>query len=399
MRLRLDRILLVFLSSVCLSACFDGGTSSEANDAAISDASTDAADTTVDDVSADAADAEPDTEQDAGPCQGACSGDYPQCEPTSGECVACLDDTHCIDGLCAADNTCVQCFGDDDCSFDPAAPACNTDTGRCVACMTDDECATEISANVCNTDTNECAQCLTDDDCAEGGCAPDNTCVECTTDDHCTDPTASVCDTNTYECTDCTDDDGCSHLDDTLLCDTSGDDGVCIECTVDDESACNGNSCDPATNTCTQTPTDQTETCMPCKADSECVADHRCVQMEFDGTQLADGYCLKIATTGCGRPYTGLIERESISGASSETYCGVDESVTTCQAVLDLLGDKSCSSDSDCGLPQQNDGRCESVNFVPDRCTYSCSADADCVSGRSCGSLPADSDYCGGGGA
>jgi hypothetical protein len=229
---------------------------------------------------------------------------------------------------------------------------------------------------VCNTDTNECAQCLTDDDCAEGGCAPNNTCVECTINDHCTDPGASVCDTNNYECTACTDDDGCSHLDDTLLCDTSGDDGVCIECTVGDESACNGNSCDPATNTCTGTQIASVETCMPCKADSECMANHRCVPMEFDGTQLADGYCLQEKpNNGCPDPYKEDITRSTLSGLSAATYCGVNEALTTCTAVLHENQGMSCGTDDQCGINQLNDGKC----VLPfGRCTYPCEDDGEC---------------------
>jgi hypothetical protein len=208
---------------------------------------------------------------------------------------------------------------------------------------------------VCNTDSNECVQCLKND--------------------HCVDPDASACDAATNMCVSCTDDSGGSHLADTTVCDTSGGAGVCVRCTVDDESACGGNSCDPAVRNCTGSPIGQTGTCMPCKADSECIADHRCVPMEFQGTQLDDGFCLpkRDPTDGCLDPFKTRITRSTLSGLPSAIYCGVDESVTTCAAVLDHR--KSCSISAGCGMNLLDDAQCSSVDY---KCTYPCSNDGDC---------------------
>ncbi len=377
-------ISLLFLSSICLSACFDQGTSYQTQvDAAATDATDGGSSGDV------AVDTGVDASPDVRPCGGACAAPTPYCDETSGECVACTDDGQCAQGVCADDHTCVECAGDGDCTDG----VCDTDANACVECLVDADC----SGGVCDTDANTCVECLSDGDCTDGVCADDNTCVECKTNADCTDPSASLCDTATNTCTACTTNDDCSHLSGTTLCDTSAASGVCVACTVDDESACAGNSCDPATNTCTQTPVHSVGTCEPCKADSECVQDHRCIPMKFQGTDLPDGYCLKIASTGCNQPYYSAINRMSLSGAAAEDYCGIAESLTTCAAVLDLKASKTCSSDGECGLSGTDDARCEQVGLASNRCTYSCDLSTQCPGSTSCGSAPGNTDYCGGG--
>src|SRR5690606_26761564 len=120
--------------------------------------------------------------------------------------------------------------------------------------------------------------------------------------------------------------------------------------------------------------------CQTCVADSECQESYRCVGMFFDGEPRESGYCLKPASVGgCQRPFTVPIEgRVSRSGAPAATYCGLSEARTTCEAVLDLLADKSCETADDCGAPGLDDARCETVNFAAKRCTYSCSSSSQC---------------------
>jgi hypothetical protein len=116
--------------------------------------------------------------------------------------------------------------------------------------------------------------------------------------------------------------------------------------------------------------------------------------MRFMGTDRDGGYCLPQFDLGCMRPFTTPTDaRSSLSGAAAETYCGVDETSTTCEAVLDLIDDASCTSDDDCGAAGVMDGRCETVNGVANRCTYSCTAATQCAAGFMC---PAIADtYCG----
>ncbi len=286
------------------------------------------------------------SEPDAGPCGGGCVAPTPVCEESSGECVACVGDDDCTDGVCADDNTCVACLGDGDCD----EGVCDTDANACVECVDDAQCDGETPA--CDVDNNECVQCVEHAQCAEVGasaCGDDNTCQACAASEE------------------------CGHLDDTPACDI--DAGECVECTVDDESACNGNSCDPATNTCTDTPTDSVDTCGTCRADSECAGDMRCVPLDFDGQRLDDGYCLEVRPDGgtCEGPWGTVINRMSLSGEYGD-FCGINEDLTTCQAVLDQQSGKSCGGNAaDCGMTGKDDGSCPI-----DSCTYQCDANDEC---------------------
>ena len=348
-------IIVVCLFAFFPAACSDPGefdetdggvTDQDAADTSPTPDATDASDTTdaADAADAtDAADAGEDTEQDAGPCGQVCSDVTPVCDEASGECVECAQDADC------------------------GVELCNTERNECVACLNDSHCGDDA---VCDVAAGECEQCVSDDHCTEPGaarCGADNTCQPCT------------------------DDSQCAGVSEAGLC--AG--GTCVECTVDDDTACGATSCDPATNTCTGTEKGSVSTCGRCKADSECPADHRCVEMSFDGTALPDGYCLKLASAGCDQPYSTAITRESISGAAEATYCGLVGSMTTCGAVLDLEQGAQCSTDDDCGIVGENDGRCEQVGTLADRCTYSCSSDSHCLAGFACAG-PTGDKYCGG---
>ena len=172
--------------------------------------------------------------------------------------------------------------------------------------------------------------------------------------------------------------------------------GQCVQCTVEDETPCNGKSCNPATNTCTTTVKGSRKTCNSCLADSECgtnagVVDpnSRCVPMTFNGTAHGTGgYCLQIATlVNCTQPYKVTFRATSLTGVSG-TYCGLNQTATTCEALLDLFNSKTCTLSSNCGGGQG--GLCEdfSTTSTPDlRCTIPCGSTAECLSsgpGSSC---------------
>jgi hypothetical protein len=239
-------------------------------------------------------------------------------------------------------------------------------------------------------------------DAATPACLSDGTCAACDQDEHCPEAEASTCDTQSHECVGCDNHDDCAHLDDTLLC--SAATHVCVECTVEDESACGGNSCDPATHTCTETPRASLNACQPCLADSECKTNFRCVPMEFQGQARDGGYCLKDSTVeGCTvNPYRSPSPaRVSLSGADATVYCSINETLTTCEAVLDLNSDKTCASADDCGAPGLSDGLCESVSLSPNKCTYGCDGVFDCRAtgfGSGCAgdAVGAATTYCGG---
>ena len=255
---------------------------------------------------------------------------------------------------------------------------------------------------------DQCFDCVKGDDdkaCKDAStpaCLNDGTCVECDEDEQCADPEASMCDTQKHECVACEGDEQCAHLEETSLC--SPTTNTCVQCTVADESACGANSCDPATNTCTTTPRASLNACEGCQADSECKTNFRCVPMEFQGQAREGGYCLKDSTVeGCTvNPYRAPSPaRVSLSGEEATVYCSINETLTTCEAVLDLNKDKDCTTADDCGVPGLNDGLCETVSLSPNKCTYGCQNVADCNpsgTGSSCAGDAAGSaaTYCGG---
>ncbi len=294
-------------------------------------------------------------------------------------------------GICVPDDA-----GMGDASSDGETP---DDTGPDVPSA----CATACSGETphCDEEAGTCVRCLENDDCSSDGLMCSNgDCVECTDDSHCTDPSASLCSTGDEpgQCIRCTDNahcDGISGPSGTLgLCDTSAgaDMGICVECTPENESACGGNSCNPATGLCTETPLGSVPVCGACVADSECGTDHLCVPMNFDGTALDGGFCLKTADSGCERPFLTAIMAESLSGVSEATYCGVDQNSTTCHAVRAMLESRECTG-GDVSICADNGGRCEMVGLADNRCTISCGVNDECPS-----SGPASNcnGYCGG---
>jgi hypothetical protein len=201
------------------------------------------------------------------------------------------------------------------------------------------------------------------------------------------------------ECVACTTDNNnadCSHIPSRPQCDA----GLCVGCTVATEATnCGGNSCNPATRTCTTTPRLSRGVCQPCVADSECTpvdgATHRCVRMNYQGTDLG-GFCLRVANvpgpSGCDRPFVTPFNTTSLSGAASAAYCGIDQTATTCEAVAALLAGLVCpgGTAAECGA---REALCETVGFAVNQCTYACNSAVDCPAGGSTGSCAMG--YCG----
>lgn len=251
-----------------------------------------------------------------------------------------------------------------------ATPLCDAATGACVACLEASDCAAPDRA------------------CVEGAC------VGCDDAADCSEASASRCDGASNACAGCLSDADCTHLTGTPVCDEAS--ATCAACTPDTEaSACGPDSCDPATLTCTDTPRASVLSCGACRSDSECRnPNERCVPMRFGGMDREGGYCLRELDAGCMRPFgTPTEARESLSGAPAEVYCGLDEATTTCEALGALLDGTDCSADEDCGAAGLMDGRCETVNFVANRCTYSCIAASGCPEGFMCPARP--DTYCG----
>lgn len=314
------------------------------------------------------------TDAEVDPCGSACRGSTPACEPVSMQCVQC---TAAEKSACTAQkpacepgsHRCVECAASSDCTT-AGKPACDTTSHTCVACLADADCTTP-AAGRCDTTTNRCEP-----------CTADVHCQHLTTTPACHEPTGK-CTATCHGATTCANVSGASTCDVGL--------GLCVECSTADESDCGVTSCNPKTNTCTGTERQSVVTCGACAADSECVADHRCVPLLYQGVEHGS-YCLKIASTGCAEPFGLSISRESASGAAVEAYCGIDEALTTCEAVLALTDNEKCEggTDEECAAIG---GVCRTVGTIANRCTYLCSVAADCPSSRNCSGSPK---YCGG---
>jgi hypothetical protein len=301
----------------------------------------------------------------SGPCNDACSGSTPVCDEATDKCVACGANADCND---------------------EAKPVCDTSTNKCVACLANTDCK-DSSKSVCDTDKNVCVGCLASSDCKDTSkpvCnTATNSCVACLANSDCTTATASRCDTTTNTCTACSTDSDCSQIPGKGVCDA----GTCVQCTATKETACGTYSCNPATSACTTTTRDSVDYCKACVADSECIGGNvampiaRCVPMNFNGTTHGN-YCLQrvvsAGASGCNAPYTIAISAQSLSGAAAESYCGINQSATTCEAVIDMIASKTCSVDTDCGNEQG--GLCKTVGTKPNRCTIPCSVTDDCPS-------------------
>jgi|GEM_PF-1999348 len=291
------------------------------------------------------------------PCDGACEGDTPVCDEANNTCVGCLDVSHCDGDTPACDtstNTCVACTDETFCDGD--TPVCDTSSTTCVGCLGDENCSGDTP--VCDTSSTTCVGCL------------DNT--------SCESPDASLCGAD-QTCGACMADADCSHLGLNRCVQ-----GVCTECTVaTEQDDCGNNACLPD-GTCGDTPLESLTACQPCQADNECFADHRCVPMNFGDPAMPHGnYCLKIASTMCERPYTVSISQESVSGAASEEYCGINQVNTTCEAIIDLRNSKDCVEDSDCGAQGLDDAVC-GTTLAGDVCTITCELNSQCSSVQTC---------------
>ena len=241
--------------------------------------------------------------------------------------------------------------------------------------------ACDAGTSHCNVNTGYCVECLESAHCtdpARPACSSAGVCVECATAGQCASIDTPAC--LNGSCSACTADAQCSRFASTPVCDAT--EGRCTtECT--DDADCAGKSCAALDRVCTTTDVVSVRTCEPCRTDSECVADHRCVPMYYQTALRPQAYCLKLQSTGCARPYGTSITRGSLSDPDTPLqHCGIHEGTTTCEAVLDLIAATTCTPETageDCGDPLlADDGRCETVGAFSNQCTYSCGGVDQC---------------------
>jgi hypothetical protein len=322
---------------------------------------------------------------------GDCGGDTPQCN-AAGECVECLSGAHCSgDTLVCSNGRCVGCEDAGDCTA--ADPVCQTPGQTCGNCTTRTHCLPYAALPTCNVGTGACVACdipNESSDCADTpltpACSVNGQCVQCRTNNHCTSVAASRCNGDT--CAICMNDTHCSHLSGTPRC--FG--GMCRECAPASEATdCGTESCNPATRMCSGTVRNSRGVCESCVSDTDCSqtdGTFRCIGMNYMGVPRG-GYCLRQPGTPCLRPFLTGITATSLSGAASATYCGIEQSLATCEAVNALRDSIECMSGdpSDC---MATGALCEMVGLGANRCTYSCGIADHCPPGLFCGA-----GYCG----
>jgi len=318
-------------------------------------------------------------------CDGECKGTTPVCDAASNTCVECAKSSDCkaATPVCdATSNTCVECAKSSDCKS-TSKPACDTTSNTCVACVANADCK-DATKPFCDKAAAQCVACLKQADC--------------------TDAKASVC--SAGACTACTVDADCTGIAGKGVCDA----GTCVQCTVEKETACGGTSCNPATKQCTATPVGTVNYCGPCVADSECIGgnqaapDARCVPMKFLGTARPGGFCLRRVAVACTPPFGVPNTTASLSGAPAEPYCGIDQTTTRCEAVLDLVASRACTDGlaTSCGCTRNKAGACidsgegglcKTVGAFANRCTIPCGTADQCPGPLTCpgGAKP----YCG----
>jgi hypothetical protein len=215
------------------------------------------------------------------------------------------------------------------------------------------------------------------------------TCVACLDHPDCTEADAAKCDGG--ECVPCDDSAQCAHVPNAEVCDA----GACVECTLGEEDACTGGkTCDLVAKACVDVPAHSVDNCEECTNDQQCVSGLRCIPMDFQAS-FHGYYCLAQPSPMCPRPFQITINKASISEAAPTNYCGIEQNLATCEAVLALVQGLFCSSaDGMCSLTQGGPefavpgAVCEQVGVAGLLCTYPCGTVPECPQtgpGASCG--------------
>lgn len=297
----------------------------------------------------------------------------------------CPETTRCADGFVRQNRECVPAADAGRADGGDASP----DAGPCGICPATEPVCVDVDG------TFECRECGSDTDCSGGlVCDPTTfTCEQCVDDADCTAPDAAQCVDN--QCQPCGDDAHCAGVVEGGVALDICDAGTCVECTVDTEATdCGANVCDPETLRCnTGAVRGAATNCAPCISDTHCAADHLCVPMFFEGESRGQAYCLRDQARGCARPFQVEIARTTRSGLAGLRFCGINEALTTCEAVLAFSeAGATCASGSDTECAPEG-AVCGTVSGGPNTCTYRCSAPLECPGTWLC---PAASGYCGG---
>ena len=254
------------------------------------------------------------------------------CDPATGKCAKCTEDTQCGEGMvCDTDDgECVECVSGDDCpplhqcvdkKCEPLPPCaaeepcpngmtCDPDSGVCVPCAPQCDgknCGPDSCGGVCGlcADTEVCSGgvCQVVSDCSKEECFP------------------LICNPELGQCTTCENDDQCGAP---WLCDPES--GECVACVNDDN--CPGNQ-QCIEHVCEPPP--------PCQSDEDCPEGKECDQLA--------GLCVG-CTPGCTNKPCGP---DGCGGECGECPDGQQCVEWACVCAPDCEG-KSCGSDGCGGL-------------------------------------------------
>ena len=226
-------------------------------------------------------------------------------------------------------------------------------------------------------------------------------CVACLDHDNCTDAGSAKCDDGS--CVACDDSAQCVGVTDLGVCDA----GTCVECNVDDATACGGGeTCDLLVSQCVGVAAGSVANCEACSNDEQCENGHRCIPMDFEMSAYGH-YCLKEADPSCNdQPFTVPINKPSLNEAAATNYCGIEQDLATCEAVLALVQNWQCSgTDGMCTpdgiLPEEAvpGALCKTVGLTDNRCTYACAGAVQCPDvnpQNTCGDDGTPPKWCGG---
>jgi hypothetical protein len=342
----------------------------------------------------------------------------PVCDPRSHACVACRSDTDCGNGRhCKIDvdprrNACVECVGRSHCSNgevcdsssnqctstctgpgqcdDPDKPICSNlatgaGTGVCVECLDSSVCSGNTPQ--CNTVRKQCVECVDDSVCGGRVCNGNNRCVECVDDTRCGGDTPN-CDPDSNTCVACLNN---------------------SQCTAPTASKCNAatHQCEPCTDDI------QCEGALPVCSGGRCVAckdNSTCTDPAAPHCDTGTGTCVSCGSDAqCTNPALPRCDTSTHTcvGCTSPAQCAgkfgpkdlcrvSDGACVQCEANADCAGDAAASRcDSAAGLCSrcQIDGDCNAIAGLSAcsgganaRCVE-CTTDAFCagnLNGRAC---------------
>ena len=330
---------------------------------------------------------------DAARCEQGAGTEHFTCQPCTGN-TECSNKAN-VGPFCNLGNgTCSNCLNTTECGNNATAPRCAN--GACGACVLNADCTLVIGRQACkpNVGGNTCVECVENEDCVgvrlgadpfckvivAGGpaAAPINTCVECIDTLDCT-PEASLCPNN--QCVPCLNNGDCD-IAGFGVCDTSDGDGVCVECTAAQRTACDAFVCDSLAKTCTSFGVASAVNCGTCVSDAQCAANSRCVEQTFGAAELGF-FCFPQQAAGlCPRGFGVPTSARSIDEQTS-TLCL--QPLTTCPAFRDAYIDrKACLSEADdvaCGVAGLADGSCVPATSGGFVCSISCGVTPDCFNG------------------